>query len=43
MSRFQTLDASSLFAYDGEGRKLSADSGAGICANPSGGVDVAMT
>lgn len=33
----QTLDASSQVGYDQAGNKLSADSGAGIYANPSGG------
>jgi hypothetical protein len=33
----QTLDASSQFGYDVQGRKLSADGGAGIYANPAGG------
>lgn len=33
----QTLDASSMYAFDAEGRKLSTDSGAGIFANPAGG------
>ena len=33
----QTLDASSQYGYDARGRKLNADSGAGILANPAGG------
>jgi Domain of unknown function (DUF4352) len=33
----QLLDSSSQFGYDAAGRKLSADGGAGIYANPGGG------
>lgn len=33
----QTLDASSLYGYDAQGRKLNADGAAGIYANPGGG------
>ena len=33
----QTLDASSQYGYDVQGRKLNADSAAGIYANPAGG------
>jgi hypothetical protein len=33
----QTLDASSQYGFDAQGRKLNTDGGAGILANPAGG------